>query len=225
MNRLNRFLLSTLPLFALTFLPLPSNADSVVFKNGHVLDGIIERETSSIVVLNIGVGTTTIRKTQIDRVIRSENTDEIRNHWKRNHFYRPNYVPSGFEELAEEFRQVLELRNMALKANLRKDAYSDMAAATDKKIAAHKAALEDARAEMRDGKEVLPKTEFDALVKRIADLEQKIADVRETRKEHVESVDDTQNRIAKYKKARGSLNTSYNNRKNDGDYCSGERVS
>ena len=51
-------------------------ADTLYLKNGRHVDGIIEREDKEGIELNLGFGTTTFHRSEIDRVVKSDTTEK-----------------------------------------------------------------------------------------------------------------------------------------------------
>lgn len=93
-------------------------ADQIFLKNGRTLDGLIKKETESLVVLDLGVGSTTIPRDRIDFIKRSDNKekDRIRNKWRKKYFLHKKHVPKKLKNLAAEFRNLLGQRDNAVRA-------------------------------------------------------------------------------------------------------------
>ena len=104
-----------LGLFALAS-PLP--ADTITLKNGRTIEGIITKETDTHVYLDLGVGSTTLARTNIGTVTRSSDEDnlKIRAGWKKTYFLHKNHVPPGLENLAADFTRLTEQRDAAIRA-------------------------------------------------------------------------------------------------------------
>jgi len=102
-------------LFALA---VPLSADTITLKNGRTIEGIITRETDTHVYLDLGVGSTTLPRTNIASVTRSTDEDnlKIRAGWKKTYFLHKKHVPPGLENLATEFTRLTEQRDAAIRA-------------------------------------------------------------------------------------------------------------
>lgn len=92
-----------------------ARADRIVFRNGSVLDGIVESETATKVVFTMGAGAMTFPKSQIRRIERArpEENAAVREQSRRQNFLHPDHVPPGQEALAAALRSLLERRNAA----------------------------------------------------------------------------------------------------------------
>lgn len=90
-------------------------ADTVVLKNGKKFEGIIKKETSDGVTINIGLGTVSFNRNQIASIKRSKK-QEIENNWQREFATRGKFVPAGLSNFAEQFYALESSRNIALKA-------------------------------------------------------------------------------------------------------------
>jgi clan AA aspartic protease (TIGR02281 family) len=90
----------------------------VRLSNGRTLEGVVERETPDAVVLNVGVGTVTLRRAQIRSVERSgaAGDDAVRQAWREKYFAHEKYAPRGLERLAADFRALEAARTQAIRA-------------------------------------------------------------------------------------------------------------
>jgi len=82
---------------------LSAYADTIVFHTGQTMDGVVEEENETRVVLNVGVGTVTIPKGKIERIIYKDDQSALRDEWARHYFSHKRYVPPGCELLAETY--------------------------------------------------------------------------------------------------------------------------
>ncbi|MFH0909135.1 MAG: retropepsin-like aspartic protease [bacterium] len=93
-------------------------ADTVHLKNGRTMDGIITKETDAAIVLNIGVGVVTLKKSQIASIVKSgvAARAKIEEDWKKHYFAHGKYAPKGFEDLAASFNGLEKQRQAAMAA-------------------------------------------------------------------------------------------------------------
>lgn len=91
-------------------------ADTITMKNGNTMDGIILKETPTEVTLSLGVGSVTIRRSQIAAIRKTGEQSEssIKDGWQQQYFAHEKYVPKGLEDLAAAYRAVESQRNAAL---------------------------------------------------------------------------------------------------------------
>lgn len=94
-----------------------SFADRVFMTNGRSVDGVIVRETATDLVLDIGIGTTTIASNKIQSVQRSGavGNDKIAQEWKDQYFLHKKNVPAGMEAIADELRALVDARGAAMR--------------------------------------------------------------------------------------------------------------
>jgi clan AA aspartic protease (TIGR02281 family) len=120
----------------LLILSVPARADSVFLKNGNEVKGLIVSQTKTEVEVDIGYGSVTLQRADIERIVRSPNA---RKEVQKRQFEAGLKVPAGAEKLNELYQAVKELRD---KAHAAKSAGGD---------AQEKAS--DARGELDDLKE------------------------------------------------------------------------
>ena len=98
--------------------PPPSRADSITLKNGRKLDGIIAKESTNGVTLNVGVGEAFIKTSQIRSIRRSApaEADAIRAEWQRHYFDHPHFVPAAFKSLADDLSRLGQQRAAAVES-------------------------------------------------------------------------------------------------------------
>ena len=91
-------------------------ADTILLKNGNTLDGIILNETPTEITLDVGVGSVTVKRSQIATIQKAGTQDESRlqDDWQRRYFSHEKYVPPGLENVASEFRALESQRNAAM---------------------------------------------------------------------------------------------------------------
>ena len=113
---MKRNALNSLPVFLLILLlPSLAEADTIVMKNGNTMDGIILKETPTEITLSLGVGTVTLRRSQIASIRKSDaqGASELKDDWQQHYFAHEKYVPKGLEGLASGFRSLESQRNAA----------------------------------------------------------------------------------------------------------------
>jgi len=110
-------------LFLLPLLPAP--ADIVVMRNGRQLEGLITEETTNRIVLSVGVGSVTLKRSQVSEIRRSAGSQRaVEEEWARKYFAHPNYVPTDLKALAAEFNGLEGQRQSAVEAVRRIDRLS-----------------------------------------------------------------------------------------------------
>ncbi len=94
------------------------SADVIYSKNGRSIEGVIQEETPEHVVLGIGAGTMTLRRTQILRIERAsgQKNAELRDGWRRRYYLNDQYLPAGEKPLAAAFRKLQSVRLAAVRA-------------------------------------------------------------------------------------------------------------
>lgn len=97
----------------LLFSPL-APADTITMKNGNSMDGIILKETPTEVTLGVGVGSVTIKRSQIT-AIRKTDAQGVKDAWQQHYFAHEKYVPKGLESVAADFRTIDSQRHAAMK--------------------------------------------------------------------------------------------------------------
>lgn len=91
------------------------HADTIVLKNGKKFEGIIKNQNPSKVTIDIGLGTISFQRAQIDSIEHSKR-ESIRKNWSREYSTRGRFVPPGMKDLADQFSALEQGRNNAIKA-------------------------------------------------------------------------------------------------------------
>lgn len=96
-----------------------ARADTVLLRNGNTLEGIVTRETDAQIVLDMGIGSSTLPRNTVRSVERAseEANDRIRSDWKQKYFLHRQYVPAGLADLAAGFAKLGASREDALRAH------------------------------------------------------------------------------------------------------------
>lgn len=102
-------------LVALALLAPAAIPDTVYLKNGKTLEGLIEEESDTYVVVNFGLGTVRLRRSQIDTIARSGAGEEeaIKEHWKARYITHEKYVPAPYQDLAQRFKDLEGMQRAA----------------------------------------------------------------------------------------------------------------
>ena len=169
------YVFSILSLALTVILSLQASADTVVFKNGRSLDGVIKKETSTYIMLDMGVGSTKIMKSTIRRIERvsDDKRDDMQKEWMRNNPAHAKYAPAKYEDLAKEFRALQTARFDALKAGRYVGGYERINTDLAKKIEDMESSLEKAQ----DSLKITPpdqKETYSRIEKKISELEESI---------------------------------------------------
>ena len=96
----------------------PLLGDTILLKNGRTMDGIITKETDTAIVLDVGVGGVTLKKSQIKSITKSDAAAKakIAEDWKKHFFAHGKYAPKGFEDLSASFNGLEKQRQGAIEA-------------------------------------------------------------------------------------------------------------
>lgn len=89
-------------------------SDIVWFKTGRSLEGVVVEETPDQIVFKQGPGKMFLEKNLLEKVDyeSQEENDRIVSRWKKDHFFADEYVPPGFSDLAEKFRDLVNTRSL-----------------------------------------------------------------------------------------------------------------
>lgn len=120
-----------------------SSADTIFLRNGRTLEGLIAREGTNGITLNVGLGEVFIRRSQIESVRRSsaEQSGEIRAGWEDRYFDHPLFVPPSFREVASQLETLDHKRRSALDARGKIEDSKRRVASLRDAIHAHQAEL------------------------------------------------------------------------------------
>lgn len=93
----------------------PAAGDTIRMTTGRAIEGIIVEENDEAVVLDIGVGTTTIRRHRIQSIERGDagETSKIEKQWEEKYYTHKRHVPEQFQALASEFQRLTDRRAAA----------------------------------------------------------------------------------------------------------------
>ena len=97
-------------------------ADTVVLKNGRSIEGIIEKDNTGQIVLNIGPGKIKIQNqdiAQINKYTEAEQ-DRLRKEWSYKYYLHPGFIPDRLESLAIDLQDLVSSRYQAVNGQLKK---------------------------------------------------------------------------------------------------------
>lgn len=112
-----------LPLLALFSLSATAAfGDMLYLKNGGSIEGVIEREDTGMVTVNMGYGKISIVKNDIESIQRYAPGEQngLIDSWNYKYFTRPEFVPEGLRDIAAGFDRLIGLRESALKSVIEK---------------------------------------------------------------------------------------------------------
>ena len=100
------------------FLSLHAFSDQIYLKNGRKIEGIIEKEEDSSIILNIGFGTIKLNREEIDYVARDnlQERDFLKQKWRDKYFTRLEFVPDRLKDIIYNFRYLKQSRSNALRS-------------------------------------------------------------------------------------------------------------
>jgi clan AA aspartic protease (TIGR02281 family) len=103
-----RYLSVALPAFLSLPLLHPALADKIQLANGQSMEGIIKSENKTEIVLDIGVGSMTVKKNSVKSITRASEDEQakILAKWHREYFLNKRYTPEGMEDLAEGYKNI-----------------------------------------------------------------------------------------------------------------------
>lgn len=95
-----------------------ARGDRVHLHTGRAVEGLVTQASDTEVVVNVGVGSTRLKRSGIIRIDYSTPAEAaaIRQAWRRRYFLHDEYVPYGYEALARAFRDLQSRRRAAVKA-------------------------------------------------------------------------------------------------------------
>jgi len=98
-------------------------ADMLYLKSGRSLEGIVEQQDRHKVILNIGPGRITILTQDIDRIDKygPGKQLELKKKWAHKYFMHPDFIPRSLQDMANEFKDLTNLRDVARQSKKDKD--------------------------------------------------------------------------------------------------------
>jgi len=85
-----------------------ASADVIHLKNKRSLEGIIKEETDEVVVIEVGIGTVTIGKNEIESIERAgeEEQESLIKKFKKKDIEKGAFAPSSLKELSDRFQKL-----------------------------------------------------------------------------------------------------------------------
>jgi len=120
----------------MAFFSISVSADVIHLKNGRKIEGIISHESSTKIVLNLGIGSVTLSRKKIKSIERSSDTTEADtiDAWKKKYFSHAKYAPYEHQGLAAEYRLLVDMRQDVLSAKSSHGRIKDQIVAKKKAI-------------------------------------------------------------------------------------------
>jgi clan AA aspartic protease (TIGR02281 family) len=120
---INKLIFELLFFFFFSLVPLPGFCDLVYLKTGKTIEGVVEKESSSSVVLNIGSGQVILNKTEINHIYKytPEEHSVLMEQWSYKYFMLPDYIPEGFKDVIDDFKNVEHARKIAIESKKKLD--------------------------------------------------------------------------------------------------------
>ena len=155
-----------------------AQADVIRLKNGREFEGVIQKETASNVVIKVGPGLVTLKKTAIS-AIKKTGGEELEAKWRAEHFLHPKYVPAGLEGLAREFQKLQNRHSGALAARAALDRLPGRHRTLSDELARTEAAFRETRAQMNATDPRRQGRLYNELVTRHNTLNNRVLELRE----------------------------------------------
>lgn len=116
-HRVRAFLQHALP-SAILLLATAGRADTIRLRNGNAIEGIILQETNTLVVLDLGAGSTTFPRSLVASVEHAtgDENDRLRSEWKQKYYLHRQYTPADLTTLATETTKLIAQHEDALQA-------------------------------------------------------------------------------------------------------------
>lgn len=101
----------------------PAYADLVRLKNGRSIEGVIAGETDVSVVIDLGVGTMSVRKSEVESIERYDHRRQtaLRQAWQAKYFLNPEFTPVSLRDLTQRFICLEKLQTEAGRAASRRE--------------------------------------------------------------------------------------------------------
>gem|GEM_PF-1922725 len=109
MISMKRLVLFFISLFILwTSVTFDASADVIHLKNKRSLEGIIKEETNEVVVIEVGIGTVTIGKNEIESIERAgeEEQEDLIKKFKKKDIEKGVFAPPTLRELSDRFQEL-----------------------------------------------------------------------------------------------------------------------
>ncbi len=94
-----------------------ARADSIGFRSGGEIQGVIVDETDADVTIKTGPGTATFKKSQLRSIFHDATANaEMKRDWQSQYFASPEFLPPSLRPLAQDFRALAGRQTAALQA-------------------------------------------------------------------------------------------------------------
>ena len=94
---------------------LASRADTLRLANGQTLDGMVVTQDARQVVIDVGTGIMTLRRSQVVEIAKAA-PGAVESEWRAHYFLHPRFVPPAYTNVAEALRRLQDERRSALAA-------------------------------------------------------------------------------------------------------------
>jgi len=129
-----------------------ARADLVRLKNGRSIEGVIAGETDSSVVIDLGVGTMSVRKSEVESIERYDYRRQtaMRQAWQAKYFLNPEFTPASLRDLTQGFIRLEKLQTEAGRAVSRRESTRMDLAAKQRQYEQDLARLKDVSARLKN---------------------------------------------------------------------------
>ena len=109
----------------LIFLCTDLQADTIFLKSGGKVNGVIIKEDSLKVYIDIGIGQSEVEKERIKRIQKSnlEEMNDLQAKWRQKYFDTERFIPERFKKISEKMKELHSIRDKALRI---KDKITDL---------------------------------------------------------------------------------------------------
>ncbi|MEI8176038.1 MAG: retropepsin-like aspartic protease [Candidatus Omnitrophota bacterium] len=114
-----------------------SRADTVYLKNKHEMEGIVTVDDEERIVLDVGSGTITIMKNEIDHIVTSDPRakEEMVRSWQDRYAQSGRWIPAGAETIYAQIGEIKAARESVLETTIKKERLQEEVAAQQKDLA------------------------------------------------------------------------------------------
>jgi clan AA aspartic protease (TIGR02281 family) len=111
-------------------------ADIIHLKNGRNIEGVIEKENDTTVFVNVGFGLTGLSRQDIVSIEKSSGQDltQLKGKWRKEYFSRPEFTPSGLEDVSENYVELEKSRKIALDSRISVNSGRDQLQIVDEEL-------------------------------------------------------------------------------------------
>jgi len=171
-----------------------AQADVIRLKNGREIEGVIQGATATDVVIKVGPGLVTLRKSSIAS-LKKTGADQLEAKWRTEHYLHPKYVPAELEKVAGDFRNLQNLHREALAARAALDELPAQMQNLADELDRTQAAFRETRSKMNATDPRKDVNTYNALVtqhnvlnNRVLELQDVIKKLEPLKQKHAESI-------------------------------------